>query len=128
MNHADQQARDAGPNEPVVDDRKPVGHTPGPWWSDGSAVFIGNGDAVWREGHPGVLFTVDDLGGKDPRSAEQIEADARLIAAAPDLLAACEAIVAEDDRLLASGDCLTDICDHIDRARAAIAKAKGGAA
>jgi hypothetical protein len=94
-------------------------HTPGPWhvgyYLDGWAVFPDSdpGHAVTRmQNRPGD------------------EANARLIAAAPDMLEALEAILkahaliveeaaGEDDE----GDIVDEDCT---RARAAIAKARGG--
>ena len=54
-------------------------------------------------------------------------ADARLIAAAPELLAALERIVGEHADL-GEVDLETDERDAIDQARDALAKAKGGTA
>lgn len=61
-------------------------------------------------------------GSRDGTWRERAEANARLIAAAPELLAALEGLVAhvEDDHVLHDGD-----CDPVVQARAAIAKAKG---
>jgi hypothetical protein len=57
------------------------------------------------------------------------EADANLIAAAPDLLAACEAFrnadYRVDDLTIDSRNVYKTYIDAIDKARAAIAKAKG---
>jgi hypothetical protein len=52
------------------------------------------------------------------------EPTAHLLAAAPDLLAACERMVRDQDRPVFS----TDFRGAVDALRAAIAKAKGGAA
>lgn len=66
-------------------------HTPGPWIvaDDGYGLY------VHPEGRPG--FTVAQPSGKDPEvthvGAHTAEANARLIAAAPDLLAACVAVL-----------------------------------
>src|SRR3546814_9571662 len=57
-------------------------HTPGPWHFDGAdidATHCGHKDGICR-----MLFT------SDPEVNEQVKADARLIAAAPDLLDALE--------------------------------------
>lgn len=108
-------------------------HTPGPWRVDETKALGAYG--VWTEyathpgddgaGYPSKICSV--LQGGDRRiSREQRDANAALIAAAPDLLEACRKILAwgvranafvepEDGYLV---DCL----------RAAIAKAKGGAA
>lgn len=77
-------------------------HTPGPW-----SYFKGN---FAHLEHPGIealddTFSVVILGYKDRteddggvrgRTAEEAEANARLIAAAPDLLAALKEILAAD--------------------------------
>jgi hypothetical protein len=57
-------------------------HTPGPWWIDKYAqVFTASGK-------PLLLTGVALTSGRHPQQ-EEAEANARLIAAAPDLLAAC---------------------------------------
>jgi hypothetical protein len=100
-------------------------HTPGPWAvqvdQDGEVV-------VWtRQSHIGTLATVhaDDINGSWP-----VEANARLIAAAPDLLQHLEAMVAHYVQLAGSGDCgLWDPENEVEvtAARAAIARATGTA-
>lgn len=94
------------------------GHTPGPW-------------VIGRSGH-GRPYQVETAGGlcitkwggiSRPASAEG-EANARLIAAAPELLAAL------DDLLIAYCDPGNQGSDHdekVEAARAAIAKARGTA-
>lgn len=95
-------------------------HTPGPWvLTDGFTVYaldetkscnrfstLINGGWVHRpSGSTGALL--------DRTTDEELRANARLIAAAPDLLEALQRIMAED-----SEDCWQ-------QARAAIAKARG---
>lgn len=86
-------------------------HTPGPWRVDVDGVIrADNGDEVFAshgdtEGH--YLAATPE--------------DRRLIAAAPDLLAACE-------RLLDAVERRDHKAKAVDAARAAIARAKGGAA
>lgn len=101
-------------------------YTPGPWKA---------GPVFQKEGR--ALFVTDETKpGKwrkrlDDKSGVFAEDDARLIAAAPDLLAALEGclrgLYIAMDR--AEGDCFgvahNDVMDTIDSARAAIAKAKG---
>jgi L-fucose mutarotase/ribose pyranase (RbsD/FucU family) len=92
-------------------------HTPGPWkWSEGgfdprthrelheAQYEVGEGDSIVYHG----------------ANWPMTEANARLIAAAPDLLEACEAAIKEagDDKYVAR---------YLDLARAAIAKAKDNA-
>lgn len=61
-------------------------------------------------------------------SDSEAMANAALIAAAPDLLAACEALLRHFDMTRPGGGILTAEREMADAARAAIAKAKGGAA
>ena len=86
---------------------KPVAHTPGPWMQEyDGAVAIGEQ----------VCIPVDHCGPDDVPHAER-KANARLIAAAPDLLAALQmALDADQDSAL-----------WRETARAAIAKAREGA-
>ena len=63
-------------------------HTPGPW------VATQNEAAAWAitTAGPLVMFVCEVNGPYTP-SMDRYEADARLIAAAPDLLAACELVL-----------------------------------
>lgn len=83
-------------------------HTPGPWTADGTRVYIGD----------------------NPKDVGSV-ANARLIAAAPDLLEALKGVVATNcaQRALAYPDTFADLSFAIavDAARAAIAKAEGAA-
>ena len=75
-----------------VNSTQPVGHTPGPWDLDieGSKWFIDGADEL----------TVAYLDREGFREKGEIEANARLIAAAPELLAACKsALRALEDNL-----------------------------
>lgn len=115
-------------------------HTPGPWFKNGyyyqrdaaaptgRRVMLCGGDSTLCEG-----FTINAANTEvcHIRSHNRAD-DARLIAAAPDLLAALEAIAArvdgvfDDPALMAFGPLSIDTgadCSAI--ARAAIAKAKG---
>lgn len=91
-----------------------VAHTPGPWRNAG---LVGSG--IWIKASKQIAVVYG------PRINASAEANARLIAAAPDLLAACEAILAA----LNSGDVaigrLDPIEDEEPRLRAAVAKARG---
>jgi hypothetical protein len=98
-----------------------VNYTPGPWSIAGRGYTIfGSDDAV-------VISSFD---AETDEEEERYIANARLIAAAPDLLAALEGVI-EDSMALArgyaaaTGDRLTDEGEGIRRARAAIAKARG---
>lgn len=72
-------------------------------------------------------FSVTQPGDPYPIAQTHLKADARLYAAAPDLLAACEALLpcVESMDLSDEGDATPPF---ILRARAAIARARGGAA
>lgn len=93
-------------------------HTPGPW------VARKTGGAGWPEQRG---FAIDFN-----EAQEQVvdfvyeEADAYLIAAAPDLLAALRRVLPQYEALLQ--DCGLASRDTTEQARAAIAKATGGAA
>ena len=96
-------------------------HTPGPWWPDYRTASIGCGAGwiVGTEWH-------------DQKSDEEfgdIEDDMRLVAAAPELLAACEAVLAlaekNDDPEMSEESLEQMAQEAADRIRAAIAKAKG---
>lgn len=91
-------------------------HTPGPWEYDGDYIF-----AAAIGGYIADPNTDDMTSGRyvAKRDAQvQIEANARLIAAAPDLLAALQGVLRVADRAT----------DEFDAARAAIARATGSAA
>lgn len=76
-----------------------IKHTPGPWVNDGGPIV-----SLPRQG-PGYVHVIASVPGGN--------ANARLIAAAPELLEACLALIKSDDLQAA-----------IDKARAAIAKAQ----
>ena len=90
-------------------------HTPGPWAQGTSNT---GRSCVWIDGHVEPEKTM----GPDNTWIDCCtEANARLIAAAPDLLGALEEIVSAAD-----GDGWSQIDADLRKARAAIAKAKGG--
>jgi len=102
-----------------------TGHTPGPWWVAGSApgevaptfpVVRGFTDATQR-------ITVARVGNNNHYSKNSVDhSNARLIAAAPELLDALDAIIKR-----AENPALSDDTDALLRAaRAAIAKATKG--
>lgn len=92
-------------------------YTPGPWTTDGSARG-GDLDIIAPSGR---VALIDCESRRDFQSEAVLESSARLIAAAPELLAALEACLhrldAHDDQ--SAPECLA--------ARAAIAKATGAA-
>lgn len=101
-------------------------HTPGPWRLT---------ESILEDGRP--FFSIAgadrvDLGYLSLRSAEELTANARLIAAAPDLLEALEAVI--DDLSGGIQDCIdnggseawiSEADTRLKNARAAIAKARG---
>ena len=102
-------------------------HTPGPWtYPGGTGNFVGGPDRI----------RVADVGGME-RSPEERQANARLIAAAPDLLAACKAAwpmldraadqLADDEACEESGRVADACATFAMDLRAAILKAEGGA-
>jgi hypothetical protein len=91
-------------------------HTPGPWFLFGNPAHCVGGP------HPQNDTAGVAMCGMRLRTPEEGEANARLIAAAPDLLAACEEFEAYHQH--GSLDQFPALCSQI---RAAIAKAKGGA-
>lgn len=84
-------------------------HTPGPWWvDDNGCVAAGHGDTYE------TIAIMHDWQGDSER-----EANARLIAAAPELLEALRAVLDEIDE----NECGQSLSVRIGKARAAIAKA-----
>ena len=86
-------------------------HTPGPWKVARQNPSPTTGEWMIAGAKPGYLAEVRDCGSGD------VEANARLIAAAPDLLEAAESVIATWER----GDLAGAVC-ALDEA---IAKAKG---
>lgn len=84
-------------------------HSPGPW----TAISTDRG--VLIDSPPAMIAKV-------PFTGEQAEADGRLIAAAPDLLDACQQIVSAFDALEPANAARNEPL-QINAARAAIAKA-----
>ncbi|MDZ4263781.1 MAG: hypothetical protein U1B30_15800 [Pseudomonadota bacterium] len=110
-------------------------HTPGPWEyhrvtigsSDNvkNPMVRGSGQYICRVGWQGS--TIPGMTSRTAESFEEAEANARLIAAAPELLAALEGLVKlYDDNQIIRVLLATVAPDELAHARAAIAKAKGG--
>ena len=99
---------------------KTAKHTPGPWKNDGPTRQ--GGVRIVAPYKPTCTYMVAEVLPDCPDDATR-DANARLIAAAPDLLAALEKVLAayEAAREPGHGTIL------IDEARDAIAKARGGA-
>lgn len=93
-------------------------HTPGPWLLDGDKICTNRDNEIARITRYGAWFDAGTpYGLKNPIG----DANARLIAAAPDLLAASEAFISE----LNSGSDFTAWEKAKVNLREAIAKAKG---
>ena len=92
------------------------GHTPGVWWPDGSRPHVMSG------GQPIADCSVCLL-------ASERDANVCLMAASPDLLAACEAWIAydtaDDSRPNAGVQMMLDYDTALTLTRAAIARATG---
>ena len=87
-----------------------AGYTPGAWRVDN------DNDVVAKLG-----YMIADLMVMDGKPTEEDRANARLIAAAPDLLEALNGLIEEIDDCAQPSD-----WDFYDASRAAIARAKGG--
>ena len=106
-------------------------HTPGPWISDGETIdlfdFELENRRFWISADGMVIGYVDGFGNKDN---EERKANARLIAAAPDLLEALQLAMPVLESMRKQWPRCThdDSLDLLQTARAAIAKATGGTA
>jgi hypothetical protein len=87
-------------------------YTPGPWIASGDSKYIDSDDGWIAEVNSWPTSPVKQV----PEGSEKHQANARLIAAAPDLLDALLEIVARNE---------IQNWFNLDQARAAIAKAKG---
>lgn len=96
-------------------------HTPGPWREGVTTDPCELPMIVGADSKPVCAFgdatPYDQSAGSAPN-----DADMALILAAPDLLAACEALLGEHEKF-----CTHGALPAADKARDAIAKAKGGA-
>lgn len=103
-------------------------HTKGPWTTDEDDHDAPHQNIKVKAGKHHTVCTVwiDDAPVRNFNSAQQ--ANARLIAAAPELLAALKFIVSEWGYDGHGGELEDGESEVIDKVRAAIAKAEGGAA
>lgn len=94
-------------------------HTPGPWRIHEFPDYEGGNPWYRIEADTTLFLTVSEC--SDGYISGQNEANAYLIAAAPDLLAACM-------KLVEAADCqsMNQVYDATELARAAIARATGG--
>ena len=95
-------------------------HTPGPWFTWEGGVYAGRPKVKNRgelRGYDAKICEMDDMDG----TARSRKANAKLIAAAPDLLEALRSAVNDAD----AWGLADDECDWLPIARAAIARATG---
>lgn len=107
--------------------QSPASHTPGPWTCDSNGYL---GARAASSGHLEILTpwrTQKHLRGKYGAPLPHVLANTRLIAVAPDLLAALERMKARFIHLAPDSDGVTDELDQtiLNQATAAIARAKG---
>ena len=102
-------------------------HTPGPWTVENASdrmLWVGALRVPDDERYGlHTIITGIDIEDLTPEARAKKEANARLISAAPDLLAACEAVATWWEAHGIEGDHRTDAFCTL--ARAAIAKARG---
>ena len=91
-------------------------YTPGPW----EAVSEGHRLSVWAEGY-GFIHT-HEVPQVNTGATDTANANSRLIAAAPELLIACERALAALEGILSQSNFKSDVPEIL---RAAIAKAEG---
>lgn len=95
-------------------------HTPGPWKAYGFMITGGDFRQVADCNMP-----VGTPGREEDATVDEDQANARLIAAAPDLLAACEMLISDPSEEWSQTEFDRRIGAARDLARAAVAKAKG---
>ena len=98
-------------------------HTPGPWFCP---TPLHGTFYVEARIDGGMLQEVASCG--PTAEPSQQAANARLIAAAPELLEALHGMLALDEEHHQRGHCDDDVCAEVRKARAAIAKATGSEA
>ena len=98
-------------------------HTPGPWEQVADSIKSRTADCVVVR----LPAQTDRVGDESPEQIERWDADARLIAAAPELLEALEQIVEVNGpgRIYKLNELGMLVSTMLSIARAAIAKAKG---
>lgn len=102
---------------------KTISHTPGPWHLRVDRPAIPNSSARWFVQDNANRLVLAETKALPPRLTAEAEANARLIAAAPDLLDALTAIVVAYDG--PTVDAATAVSSRIQAARMAIVKAIG---
>jgi len=101
-------------------------HTPGPWWLGRDPSHFGSLTSITGgSDSTGGIRSVAEVGGPD---IDEAEANASLIAAAPEMLDALKAMTKLYVDFVNSGDCGCwdpERIDEVKLARAVIAKAEG---
>lgn len=113
----------------MTKEKEKVAHTPGPWLIADDGLFVyALHHYGWSKGAPCMVnrfsARVDALthqGG----TVEEAKANAHLIAASPDLLAALKELLEDPDYQIAIGGNPHAVDAMLSRARAALAKAEG---
>lgn len=95
--------------------------TPGPWWADDGAIYAQQGEMIVR--------VADTYNEADPIPDDEADANAALLASAPQLLASLQALTDAFPGMVRSlpYGVPMRLAEQYDQARAAIAKATGGA-
>ena len=99
-------------------------HTPGPWVADSRVGGVVRGGPVQSFVNGSGQQQVALATGQEYMKPGEQAANARLIAAAPDLLAACEALI-DAHRAVVHGEASHVAAGLLNAAEAAIAKARG---
>ncbi len=107
-------------------------HTPGPWVVNGDPAKLSE-YAICAEsrgkGYGSSVAVATQRDGRNPISREEAMANARLIAAAPEMLDVVRSVAATGFHVIPGRDeCVCTHCELVREARAAIAKATGSAA
>lgn len=102
-------------------------HTPGPWKAHFEEAYFVTGPDLGRVAMMQNLKGAHGLGGR--RSGAEAAANNRLIAAAPELLAALQAFcsMCDEDKILCLNEDRTELIESLTAANAAVAKATGAA-
>jgi len=96
-------------------------HTPGPWKASEGDTNIPDCEGAWGDvKEDGDHYAIATIWADTDELEVEAKANARLIAAAPDLLAACRAALSQMCNTVAPSTSFTDVVDMLD---AAISKA-----
>lgn len=107
-------------------------HTPGPWYAFWNENFwqINTSSDEFQNMAVGDVCESSEIYDKNHKPHDHSEANAKLIAAAPDLLEALEGLLDRYTSLVSCGDCgywNAEVEEEVIASRAAIAKARGEA-